>query len=231
MKAIVIFSGGIDSTVLLTEQIHTMGKENVRAVFFDYGSKHNWQELQAAKDIAKKLDVHLEIVQIGFLGNLLRSDLLQTAKDVVVEGSVDERARVFIPFRNGIMVAIATAYADSIKYDQVYIGTHRHVDPTLTYPDCTRSFISCLSAATFEGTYNNVVVMAPLSAVTKPGIVVHGLDIGAPLHLTYSCYNGREKQCGRCGTCLDRINAFKSLGKVDPAAYEIPIDWSANEKH
>lgn len=224
MKAVIIFSGGIDSTVMLTEQVKTMGKDNVKALFFDYGSKHNERELEAAKKITELLSVPMEIVHIGSLNRLLASDLLQTEKDVVQPGSTDERKRVFIPFRNGIMLSVAVGYADSIDYNQVYIGTHRHVDPTQTYPDCTRNFINCFSAASFEGTYRNVTVMAPLSAVTKPGIIKMGLAIGAPLQLTYSCYNGRELQCGKCGTCLDRIKGFRALGMFDPGKFEISID-------
>ena len=219
MKSIVIYSGGIDSTVLLTDQIQKQGKENVKTIFFDYGSKHNEQELKAAQTIVKLLGVPIMVVQLGFLGRVLHSDLLQKDKDIVQEGSVTERDRVFIPFRNGIMISIAAAYADSIQYEQVCIGTHRHVDPKLTYPDCTVPFIEWMNAATMEGTYSRVKVIAPLSTITKPGIIGLGVRLAAPLDLTYSCYEGREVQCGECGTCLDRIKGFREMGMMDPGKF------------
>jgi 7-cyano-7-deazaguanine synthase len=229
MKSVIIFSGGIDSTVILSVRLQKT-KEDVIALFFDYGSKHNEQELRAATQIARLFNIQLQVVQVGFLGNLLKSDLLQKEKDVVQEGSDDERKRVFVPFRNGIMLSLAIAYADSIGYDDVYIGTHRHVDLERTYPDCTKDFIDGFNSVACLGTYNNISVRAPLADLTKPQIVTLGLGLDSPLHLTYSCYNGGEKHCGKCGTCLDRLKAFKANNKTDLVNYELSINlgpyWS-----
>ena len=164
-KAVVLLSGGIDSTVCLADAVNRFnGPENVIALTLFYGQKHA-KELESAKAVA------------GYFG------VQHVIKNLVVYG----------------------AHADDAAGN--------------AYPDCSVAFYTALSQAVYEGTGHKVQLFAPLISSFKKGIVKKGLELGAPFHLTWSCYNGTEKACGKCGTCIDRKKAFEANGVKDPIEY------------
>jgi len=198
-KVVVIHSGGLDSTVLLVDCIRIWGKDNVVALNFNYGSKHNERERRAAEEICTTLDVEQVQIDLPFVGDLFKSDLLQSG-------------------RNGIMLSIAAGYAESIG--ATLVGIANHGGDHFIYPDCRDSFIQKFNEAVFEGTEKKVRIYAPFTGMLKQNIVLIGSRLDAPLHLTYSCYKGKEIHCGLCGTCVERREAFRLAGLVDSTVYE-----------
>jgi len=216
---VVVHSGGLDSTVLLTDCIRTWGKDNIVALNFDYGSKHNERERRAAREICDALDVRQVQINLPFVGNLFRSDLLHSGGEIPEGHYADESMkRTVVPFRNGIMLSIAVGYAESIGADLV--GIANHGGDHFIYPDCRASFIQNFNKAVLEGTEKKVKIYAPYTGLMKQDIVSIGVRVGAPLHLSYSCYKGREVHCGLCGTCIERKEAFQLEGVEDPTVYE-----------
>jgi len=213
MSAIVVFSGGLDSTVLLT---FMKEKDKTTALNFNYGSKHNEKERGRAREICKVLGVDLIEVDLPFINDLFESDLLRSGKDIP-EGyyTAQSMSRTVVPFRNGIMLSIAAGLAESIKAEGVYIASHQGDHPI--YPDCSLEFNRAMDKAIREGTKGKVHLVAPFASMTKADIVKIGLTLKAPLDLAWSCYKGEERPCLRCGTCQERIEAFILNGVKDPA--------------
>ena len=212
MKAILIYSGGLDSTTLLYEY-----KDEISlAVTFDYGAKHGAREIECAKYNCNKLGIKHLIIPLDFMGKYFRSNLLESGGEIP-EGNYDEvnmRSTV-VPFRNGIMLAIAAGLAESYDLDTVMLANHSG-DHSI-YPDCRPSFIEAFDSATKEGTYNGVRVVSPYCNITKRDIALRGREIGIDYSKTYSCYKGGEVHCGCCGTCRERKEALEGF---DPTVYE-----------
>ena len=212
MKGLLIYSGGLDSTTLLHEY-----KDSIElAVTFDYGSKHNAKEIACAKENCRRLGIKHLIIPLGFIGQYFKSDLLQSGGEIP-EGSYGEenmRATV-VPFRNGIMLAVAAGLAESYGLDTVLLASHS--GDHAIYPDCRPDFIDAFSAAVKAGTYEGIKVVSPYCNITKRDIALRGKAIGLDYSLTYSCYKGGEKHCGKCGTCVERKEA---LAGFDPTVYE-----------
>jgi len=224
-KAVVIFSGGMDSTVLLTSVVRRKGSSNVEAINFHYGSKHNDTERRAAKAVVQELNVLLRLIDLDFM-HMFKSDLLKGGGDIPQGHYEDESMKAtVVPCRNMIMIAIAAGYAESIGASAVYLGSH--AGDHAIYPDCRPEFNLPMGAAVVAATDSKVTVRMPFEKLSKADLVTLGTDsrIKAPLHLTWSCYEGREWQCGKCGTCVERIEAFMEAGYIDPVKYEIKIDW------
>ena len=212
MKAVLIYSGGLDSTTLLYEYRDRIAL----AVTFDYGSKHNAREIACAVEHCKELGIKHLVIPLSFIGQYFRSSLLLSG-GAIPEGSYDDdnmRSTV-VPFRNGIMLAIATGLAESYELDAVLLANHS--GDHAIYPDCRPGFIEAFDAAAEAGTYNGVRIVSPYCHLTKRDIALRGRDLGVDYALTYSCYNGGEKHCGRCGTCQERKEA---LAGFDPTDYE-----------
>lgn len=222
MKAIVIYSGGLDSTVLLTKVKSDV--EDVVALNFDYGSKHNIRERTSAIRVCNQLEIPIVLMDLDFIGQSFKSDLLKSG-GAIPKGHYEEESMksTVVPFRNGIMLSIAAGYAESIGARQLLLASHAG-DHTV-YADCRPEFNYMMATAIHLGTESHIQVVAPFQHITKTQIVAIGGIFNAPLHLTYSCYNGRENHCGFCGTCVERIESFKLAGLVDPVNYEIQIDW------
>ena len=212
MKGLLIYSGGLDSTTLLYEY-----KDSIDlAVTFDYGSKHNAKEIACAKENCQRLGIKHLIIPLGFIGQYFKSDLLQSGGEIP-EGSYGEenmRATV-VPFRNGIMLAVAAGLAESYGLDTVLLANHS--GDHAIYPDCRPEFIDAFSAAVKAGTYEGIKVVSPYCNITKRDIALRGKAIGVDYSLTYSCYKGGEKHCGKCGTCVERKEALEGF---DPTTYE-----------
>ena len=212
MKAVLIYSGGLDSTTLLYEYRDSIAL----AVSFDYGSKHNKRELEYAAVNCKRLGIKHLIIPLGFIGQYFKSDLLLSGGDIPEGSYADENMRsTVVPFRNGIMLAIAAGLAESYELDAIMLANHG--GDHAIYPDCRPEFIDAFAAAVKAGTYNGVKVVSPYCNITKRDIALRGRDLGVDYSLTYSCYKGGEKHCGKCGTCTERKEALEGF---DPTEYE-----------
>ena len=212
MKAILIYSGGLDSTTLLYEY-----KDSIAlAVTFDYGSKHNAREIAYAVENCRRLGIPHRVIPLEFIGKYFRSDLLLSGGDIP-EGSYadDNMKSTVVPFRNGIMLAVAVGLAESNDLDTVLLANHSG-DHSI-YPDCRPEFVDAFDRAAEAGTYNGVHIVSPYCNITKRDIALRGRALGIDYSLTYSCYKGGEKHCGRCGTCTERKEALEGF---DPTEYE-----------
>jgi 7-cyano-7-deazaguanine synthase len=212
MKGLLIYSGGLDSTTLLYEY-----KDSIElAVTFDYGSKHNAKEIACAKENCRRLGIKHLIIPLGFIGQYFKSDLLQSGGEIPEGSYADENMKsTVVPFRNGIMLAVAAGLAESYGLDTVLLANHS--GDHAIYPDCRPDFIDAFSAAVKAGTYEGIKVVSPYCNITKRDIALRGKAIGLDYSLTYSCYKGGEKHCGKCGTCVERKEALEGF---DPTTYE-----------
>ncbi len=214
-NSLIALSGGVDSTTLLYEY----REEVACAVGFDYGSKHNAQELAAAKAICRELEIPYLIIPLAFIGEYFRSDLLLSGGEMQLgDYSEENMSSTVVPFRNGIMLSILAGLAESRDLQQVLIANH--FGDHAIYPDCRESFVKPMGEAITAGTSNGVKLVAPYTTLTKAEIVARGTRLGVPYGKTYSCYQGGERHCGRCGTCRERHDAFVANGLEDPTLYE-----------
>jgi 7-cyano-7-deazaguanine synthase len=213
-NAVLILSGGIDSTTLLYDK----ADEIALAISFDYGSNHNKREIECARWHCEKLQIPHIVIPLEFMGKYFKSSLLE-GSDAIPEGHYEDSNMMstVVPFRNGIMLAIAAGMAESRGLDTVMIANHG--GDHAIYPDCREGFISAMSTATAAGTYNNVKVVGPYTNITKGEIVARGKALHVDYSHTYSCYKGGEKHCGKCGTCVERAEAFAFAGLEDPTQY------------
>ena len=214
-NSLIALSGGVDSTTLLYEY----REEIACAVGFDYGSKHNARELAAAKAICRELEIPYLIIPLAFIGEYFRSDLLLSGGEMQLgDYSEENMSSTVVPFRNGIMLSILAGLAESRDLQQVLIANH--FGDHAIYPDCRESFVKPMGEAITAGTSNGVKLVAPYTTLTKAEIVARGTRLGVPYGKTYSCYQGGERHCGRCGTCRERHDAFVANGLKDPTLYE-----------
>lgn len=221
---ILLFSGGLDSTTLLWKL-----KPDVKCLLFNYGQRHV-KELQSARRICDVANVTFKTVDLGIsLGiddHVSVSDLMvsgsQTSSDPVPEGHYTDESmkKTVVPNRNMIMLAIATGWAVSTGAKEVYWACHAG-DHSI-YPDCRPEFYCALREAIHVGNqWSPIHLQAPFIYNTKAEIVNQGLALGVPYELTWSCYKGNDKPCGKCGTCVERLEAFSLNGVKDPLEYEI----------
>ena len=210
-----IVSGGMDSTTLLYDR----RDEIALAISFDYGSNHNAREIAYAEMHCKRLGIEHITIPLDFMHKYFRSSLLEGA-DAIPEGHyADENMKsTVVPFRNGIMLAVAAGVAESRNLTKLLIANHGG-DHTI-YPDCRPEFISAMDSATNAGTYVGVRVVAPYTNITKGDIARIGKKLGIDYAETWSCYKGGEKHCGKCGTCVERKEALAYAGIEDTTEYE-----------
>lgn len=229
-KAIVLLSGGLDSTLCVALAVKEHGKENVKALNIKYGQKHAVEEAHA-DDVCNWFDITGEVIRLPahlFKGE---STLIQGGADnpeVTYEELAASRgvSPTYVPFRNGSFLSLASAYALTHRASWLYYGAHAEDSRNWAYPDCTPEFNGSMASAIYIGTYGKVRLVTPLQQMSKVQIIEESVKYSSPVHLTYSCYNGRTQHCGKCPTCVARIEAFKSVGFIDPVKYEIDIDWS-----
>jgi 7-cyano-7-deazaguanine synthase len=217
MKVVVLCSGGMDSVTAL---YWAQAQHDVRAVLsFEYGAKHNHRELPFAATHAARLEVPHRVIALDFIGQLFASDLLKTGGDIP-EGHYadDNMQRTVVPFRNGIMLAAAAGFAESAEAEGLVIAAHTG-DHTI-YPDCREDFMRAMGEAMRTGTYARIELLRPFIAMDKAGIAREGSKLGVDYAQTWSCYKGGEIHCGRCGTCVERREAFQQAGLPDPTVYE-----------
>ena len=213
--SIIVLSGGMDSTTLLYEYQSRIAL----AVSFDYGSNHNRRELAFAALHCERLGIKHLIIPLDFIHQYFHSSLLSGA-DAVPEGNYnDENMRsTVVPFRNGIMLAVAAGLAEDNGLQQIMMANH--AGDHAIYPDCRPSFVQAMDHAVQAGTYNGVRLFTPYTDLTKADIARRGKALGIDYSETWSCYKGGEHHCGKCGTCTERIDALREAGIDDKTIYE-----------
>lgn len=223
-KAVVLLSGGIDSTTCLALAVKAYGADNVLALSLYYGQKHE-KEIQGAENIAQYYGVLHVIRKLDGMFDFSDCSLLQGRKEIKHQSYADQLAEIggegtvetYVPFRNGLLLSYASAIAISVGASVVFYGAHADDAAGRAYPDCTPEFVTAMCNAIFEGSGKTLTLVAPLLNLNKAQVVAKGLELGAPYQYTWSCYEGEDQPCGKCGTCIDRANAFKINGVADPA--------------
>lgn len=197
----------MDSVTMLHEYRDSIAA----AVTFQYGSNHNKREARCARINCEKLGIEWIEIDLSFMGRHFESSLLQGA-DAIPEGHYadDNMRSTVVPFRNGIMLAVAAGLAESRKLDGVMIANHS--GDHAIYPDCRPDFITSMGRAIADGTYDHLQLLAPYTSLSKGEIALRGKNLGVDYSLTYSCYKGGEHHCGKCGTCVERAEALRYAG-------------------
>ncbi|MDM9648927.1 7-cyano-7-deazaguanine synthase QueC [Rhizobium sp. S163] len=225
MKTIVICSGGLDSVSLA----HRIAAEQtlIGLLSFDYGQRHR-KELDYAAACAKRLGVPHQIIDIRPIGSHLTGSALTDNIDVPDGHYAEETMKAtVVPNRNAIMLAIAFGLAAAQQADAVAVAVHG--GDHFIYPDCRPGFIDAFQVmqdAALDG-YASVKLQAPCVNATKADIVTDGAKHGTPFAETWSCYRGGARHCGRCGTCVERREAFHLAGVADPTEYEDADFWKS----
>ena len=228
MKTLVLSSGGLDSTVCLARAVKERGSANVIALSLGYGQKHV-KELDASKKIAKFYGVSLLSLDIGEIFAGSRCSLLAESSEDIPEESYEEQLRktkgepvtTYVPFRNGLFLSAAAAIALSKGCDTIVYGIHGDDAAGNAYPDTSEAFNNAIGEAVFLGSGRKVRIDAPFAGRSKADVVAEGIRLGVPFELTWSCYAGGDKPCGKCGTCRDRLDAFAKNGITDPLMREL----------
>jgi len=216
MKVVVLVSGGMDSVAALYDARAT--HEVVGAVSFNYGSKHNLREIPFAARHCEKLGIAHQMIPLSFMNELFTSHLLASGGEIP-DGHYEEETmkQTVVPFRNGIMLAIAGGYAESSGAAGLVIAAH--AGDHAIYPDCRETFMQAMDAALRSGTYAEVELLRPFITMSKAQIARRGHDLGVDFAQTWSCYKGGDIHCGACGTCVERREAFALARLADPTQY------------
>ncbi len=224
-KAVVLLSGGLDSTVALA--IAESEGYEICALSFHYGQRHA-KELESAKKIADHYHVkehkimNLDLSQLG--ASALTDGSIAIPEGRGIENVGKDIPVTYVPARNTILLSIALGYAEAMDAGTIFIGANA-LDYS-GYPDCRPDYFEAFQRVAELGTKRGVEgepirIMHPLINMRKSDIVKKGLELNAPLHLTWSCYYGGEKACGKCDSCLLRLKGFKEAGIEDPIEYEV----------
>ena len=214
--SVIVVSGGMDSVTLLYEK----KDEIALGISFDYGSNHNHNELPLAALHCQRLGIAHVVVPLGFMHQYFKSSLLESGESIP-NGSYDEEnmKSTVVPFRNGVMLAVAAGIAESNGLTKVLIANHGG-DHTI-YPDCRPEFIAAMDAAVEAGTFARVRVVAPYTNISKADIARRGRALGIDYAETWSCYKGGDVHCGTCGTCVERKEALREAGIEDNTPYQL----------
>ena len=225
MRALVLSSGGVDSTTCLGLEVSKYGAENVTALAITYGQKHD-KEVQAARAVSSHYGVELIELDLSLIFQYDTTCSLLTGSDTEIprESYADQLKKTdgkpvstYVPFRNGLFLSSAASIALSKGCEVIYYGAHSDDAAGNAYPDCSEAFNKAMNDAIFLGSGNQLHIEAPFVRLTKADVVKIGLELGVPYELTWSCYEGGETPCGVCGTCRDRAAAFAANGIADPA--------------
>jgi len=220
-KALILLSGGMDSVTAVYYALNML--YDVTGISFSYGSKHNEKERAAGAWICKNLDIPfytynlpMECWIVGKQESFLKSNLLQDQGEIPEGHYAEESMKsTVVPFRNGIMLALAAGFAESREFDVIILANHAG-DHNL-YPDCREVFTIAMGNAIQNGTYNGVQILSPFGNWNKAKIAIWGMEHDVPYEHTWTCYNGQgDRPCLKCGTCQERTGAFLSTGYPDP---------------
>ena len=224
MKILVLSSGGVDSTTCLAMAVKEVGAENVIALSIYYGQKHD-KEIQAAKAVAEyygvqRMELDLSVIFAGSNCSLLKQSTeeipLESYAQQIEETGGTHPVSTYVPFRYGLFLSSAASIALSHGCSKIMYGAHADDAAGAAYPDCSVDFVNAMNQAIYLGSGNQLSIEAPFVSLTKADVVKKGLELGVPYALTWSCYEGGEKPCGKCGTCIDRQKAFEKNGVIDP---------------
>ena len=229
-KALVLNSGGADSSTCVGIAVDDDSYSEVATVSVLYGQKHS-KELECAKKIAEFYGLKHYELDLSSVMKFSNCSLLVGSTEEIPEKSYAEqiaengegRVSTYVPYRNGLMLSAVASLAQSIWPDNdvdIVLGAHADDAAGRAYADCSEEFTSAMNTAIVIGTYGKVRVSAPLVNMNKAEVIGTGLKLGVPYRYTWSCYEGREKACGKCGTCIDRLAAFHANGVEDPIEYE-----------
>lgn len=227
MKALVLFSGGLDSSVCLGMAVKKYGPEEVLALSIYYGQKHK-KEMEASLKVAAHYGVRRITLDLGEIFKDSDCTLLEGANEDIPHEEYAEQLKktgggpvnTYVPYRNGLFLSSAASIALSHGCSEIYYGAHADDAAGNAYPDTSIAFNKAITDAIYIGSGNELKIVAPFIDKSKAQVVAMGMEIGVPFELTWSCYEGHTKACGVCGTCRDRIAAFKQNGIVDPVEYE-----------
>jgi len=222
---VIILSGGMDSATLIDKALQD-GHKELYCLSFDYGQKHK-KELECARLLTQRQEVKdHKIINLDVLNQLNRNSAL-TSNTQVPEGhySHPSMTKTVVHNRNMLMLTIAHAYAIQVNADAIAYGCHN--GDSAIYPDCRPKFVESLEQTlklSNDGSVGNVPkIYAPFLNTDKIGILKQGLELGTDYSKTWTCYNGREKACGKCGSCVERLEAFKLNNIKDPLQYEVEV--------
>ncbi|MCV2885616.1 7-cyano-7-deazaguanine synthase QueC [Aestuariibacter sp. AA17] len=215
-KVVVIFSGGMDSYTVLNKALRE--RHEVFAISFNYGQRHD-KEIDYAARACRALNVHHKVVDISAINSLVGGSSLTSDIDVP-EGHYEEDSmkQTVVPNRNMILISLAVGYAVSIGASKVYYGAHS--GDHAIYPDCRPEFVEKMNDVCKIANYEEIEVVTPYLHDSKIAILTDGLNMGLDYGMTWTCYNGREKACGKCGACQERLEAFEQNNATDPLEYE-----------
>ena len=217
-KAVIIASGGVDSTTLLYD-ILNQGYE-VFALSVNYNQKHA-KELEFIAKTCKKLNIPHKVVDLSILGRELSPNSALTSEKIEIpDGDYKEENMklTVVPNRNMILLSLAVSYAISIGAKKVFYGAH--AGDHAIYPDCRKEFVDAARRAVRLADWEPVELEAPYLDMDKGDIVIKGKGLGVDYSLTWTCYKGMAKACGMCGACRERIEAFRKAEIEDPIEYE-----------
>lgn len=229
-KAVVLLSGGVDSATCLGLAVDKHSAEKVAALSVYYGQKHD-KELECARALAKHYGVKHYEVDISTVLQFSDCPLLKQSHEDIAhisyadqqKNSTGKPVATYVPFRNGLMLSAAGTLALSIFPNEnvtLYYGAHADDAAGSAYPDCSWAFVHAMKEALYQGSGKTLFLEAPFVNMNKAALVGIGLALKVPYELTWSCYEGKDKACGLCGTCRDRLKAFKLNGVEDPIEYE-----------
>lgn len=223
-KALVLFSGGVDSTTCLGLAIERFGRENVEALSIFYGQKHE-KEIQSAAKVLEYYGIKGQTIDLTEMFTFSNCSLLSHSKEDIPKNSYEEQLKrrgdspvnTYVPFRNGLFLSAAASIGLAKECSNLYYGAHRDDAVGNAYPDCSERFYHAMNEAIIEGSGRQIRLEAPFINKNKAQVVAEGLRLQVPYQFTWSCYEGGEKPCGTCGTCIDRRKAFEANGIQDPA--------------
>lgn len=213
---VVIYSGGMDSYTLL--HLARERGYRVHALSFNYGQRHV-RELECARSVCEAQGIPHKVIDIRAMSEVMAGSSL-TSDVEVPEGHYEEDSMkaTVVPNRNMILLSLATGYAVTVGAGAVWYGAHG--GDHAIYPDCRPEFVEKMDAVCRVANYEPVGIEAPFMTMDKGQILAEGLRLGLDYSKTWTCYNGREQACGRCGSCVERLEAFAANGVTDPLEYE-----------
>lgn len=226
MKALVLVSGGLDSTTCLAECVEKYGNENVVALSIFYGQKHK-KEIEAAEAVTNYYKVEWLQQDLNQIFKYSNCSLLENSTEEIpketyakqLENNDGMPVSTYVPFRNGLFLASAASIGLAKDCQVIYYGAHHDDAAGNAYPDCSKAFTEAMNEAIVQGSGSQIRLEVPYVNLAKKDIVKRGLKLKVPYELTWSCYEGGEKACGLCATCIDRIKAFEDNDCKDPILY------------
>lgn len=236
-RALVLCSGGVDSTTLLAMACERYGAENVVALSISYGQKHE-KEIESARAVARYYGVEQRFLDLAAIFADSNCSLLSHSTEDVPEESYAEQldesdgapVSTYVPFRNGLFLSSAASMALSLGCCVLYYGAHHDDWAGNAYPDCSKEFVDAMNRAIVEGTGGELRMEAPFVEWSKADIVAEGIKLKVPYELTWSCYEGGDYPCGVCGTCIDRNLAFEKNGMRDPLLDRLDRELGRNKQ-